>query len=233
MRVDHDRLELNLPLLAAGSLPSDEAAELEVHLQTCVSCQKAYHDYQALLQQLDPHEDDVTEDWDQHDRLRQEFLEKLNAEHITPQTATKRRHTGFLPSAVGWAAVVVIGLGGWASAYHLHHVAAQQEQVIRLMASGQRLDLTSPHGPYRAALYLSKNRAVVLANHLPVPGHGQTYEGWWIQGGHPVAAGTFGSTPSALKVPVPHPEAFAITVEPVGGTKTPTTPILVMATLPG
>ncbi|MES2765785.1 MAG: anti-sigma factor, partial [Bacteroidota bacterium] len=59
---------------------------------------------------------------------------------------------------------------------------------------------------------------------LPPPPPGQQYQLWAIKGGKPVNEGVFEVDSAAIhKMPtVAEPEAFAVTIEPMGGSENPT-----------
>jgi anti-sigma-K factor RskA len=83
----------------------------------------------------------------------------------------------------------------------------------------------------RVDLYLKGSHAMVWVKALPALKPGETYQGWWIVKGQPVSAGTFAAGPHFLPAKPGSASAFAITIEPHGGTKAPTTPVLALAPL--
>jgi anti-sigma-K factor RskA len=119
--------------------------------------------------------------------------------------------------------------------------ASRAQQVLEVLNApdAQRVTLTAtktPAAPTAHAVYLAERGALMMeANNLkPIPA-GKTYELWIIpaSGAAPVAAGTF--TPNAegyASVVLPTlpsgviAKAFGITVENVGGSSTPTPPIV-------
>ena len=86
---------------------------------------------------------------------------------------------------------------------------------------------------YRASqadLHWQRGQALVWVRQPPPLAAGYDYEAWWIGNGKPQAAGTFGHGPDVLSRPV-GTKAFAVTVEPEGGTTKPTTPVLASASV--
>lgn len=84
---------------------------------------------------------------------------------------------------------------------------------------------------------LQLRRSAVVINKLPMLSDGKTYELWYIGGSGPIAAGTFsaanaGATVRVLEGQMSGGDTIGITVEPSGGSKTPTTkPIVAIASV--
>jgi anti-sigma-K factor RskA len=83
----------------------------------------------------------------------------------------------------------------------------------------------------------SAGKAVLVADGLPNPGEGQTYELWFVRGDAPVSAGVFdvdgGDATALLAGDMQAGDAIAVTVEQAGGSPTgqPTTdPVIVIPT---
>jgi len=110
--------------------------------------------------------------------------------------------------------------------------ASAKQVVLHLPASKEPTELPEGH-----ASYLSKKGSVVfVANHLPLLQANTTYELWLIPAGagaKPIPAGTFkpDSAGRASVVTAGLPVgvvagAFGVTIEPEGGSTTPTLPIV-------
>lgn len=228
-------MRVNLPLMAAGVLEQGEADQLAQHLRECSACQTELQEYRALLSSLAV--DAVEPDWSGLEPMRQAFSDRLRddsrpftSDAAVGKVANARRSAW--NSRWGWAAAVLIALGGWGTAYHFHQTAVSQNRVLALMASGTRVALSDSQSGYRAVMAVENNTAVVWAENLPKLPSGHLYEGWWIEDGRPVRAGMFSTAPMVLKVPSRHPREFAVTIEPARGTPQPTTPVLVAGALP-
>ncbi len=217
--MDHEACRDSLPLWIAGALGPAEDRAVHQHLAECAACRA---EHAALAAAADAFATAaITPDWGDHAAMRARFQQALPPAAPAPAGRGRSR-----PWPVLWAATVLVALGGWGLAAHEAQRASAASQMIRLASSGQRARL----GPaaYRASqvdLYWQSAQALVWVRRLPPLASGQTYEGWWIVGGRPVPAGTFGAGPHLLARPRAA-RAFAITVEPVGGTSQPTTPIL-------
>ncbi|AEJ40167.1 hypothetical protein TPY_1987 [Sulfobacillus acidophilus TPY] len=217
--MNHEEIQLNLPLWAADEVPPELRHEVSDHLAACEECRAAWDDYRAILTSMEP--GPVEPDWSGHEPLRQAFAARLAA------TSPGK----FRPSSIrwiGWAAAAILAMSGWGLAYRFHQEATQKETVLALMSQGHVVELTSPvRSPYHAVLVVHGRQAVIWADHLPSLPSGHIYEGWWVIGGRPQPAGLFGNRPVVLTGRPPQATEFAVTVEPAGGTRMPTTPVLV------
>jgi len=101
-----------------------------------------------------------------------------------------------------------------------------------------RVDLKGQTGAPAATGHAFWSRRAGLAfaaEGLPALPEGRVYQLWAITGSSPVSAGTFvasGSGDASVTSPVaadaPPPDAFGVTIEPTGGSATPTMPIVLI-----
>jgi anti-sigma-K factor RskA len=154
--------------------------------------------------------------------LRGRILDAARAERASV-TVLRPRWAVPVAAAAAIAACAAIGLGAWDVSLHndpggrgatLEHVA---------LSGGSGSVLVTPGG----------SGALVVSDLAPAPA-GDTYEAWVIRGRTAVPAGLFSAdkptTIVALSRPVPAGSRVAVTVEPAGGTSSPTrTPFLVSA----
>jgi len=97
-----------------------------------------------------------------------------------------------------------------------------QENTTKIMLGG-----TDKHPDMKAVVYWNKDsKETIIANaNLPAPNADQDYQLWAIVDGKPVDLGLMSDmTPNKLSKmkSVGEPQAFAITLEPKGGSKVPT-----------
>ena len=139
--------------------------------------------------------------------------------------------------ALGAAVLLVIGLLSWNVLLH-DQVNDLQGHVQSLQNRPEEPKMIALGGPgtkqgARAKLVtLERGRAVLVADNMPPAPDGKTYEIWVIKGGTPQPSGLFkpkgDSIAAVVKKPVKGADAVAVTVEPEGGSKEPTTdPMLV------
>lgn len=247
--MEHEEFRNNVALYAAGVLDGDERVALEQHLAHCAECQAEYRGSIDVLQTVG--NTLVEPDWSGHASLRESFQSRLTAQTrgtVTPVAARmgdrrKVARTRWWPLA--WAATLLVAVGGWTAAYQtaqqLKHAEAgvsaqthalrRAETILGMATTGRPVHLSPLNAPNsQVDLYLAKTEALVWVKKLPLLTPGHVYEGWWIINGSAVPAGTFGSGPNVLRLPS-GAQAFAITIEPQGGTTHPTTPVLASANL--
>lgn len=236
----HDDIRLEIPLAASGSFPASH--EVMQHITECAPCRSEYEELRALYQSVQnvPNAQTIDEDWSGHDAMRQQFQARLTEDSTTEAnpvvTSVPRRRAPQNPwmSRMGWAAALVIVAAGAGLGWHQHQLAQTRIRISSFVADAAvHVALRGPNPTHQADLYVKGRRVLIVPHSLPTLTSHRVYEGWWITNGKPIPAGIFTNNPVFLNLPDTHPSAFAITVEPSGGTKTPTTPVLVSGAIPG
>ncbi|WP_427171650.1 anti-sigma factor [Arthrobacter sp. 92] len=148
----------------------------------------------------------------------------------------RRRTPGLRNWLVGVAAAAVIALGGvGVGAY----VAAQNDplnQVLQAQDVRQATVDVNGGGTATVSISSSKDAVVVKMNGVPAPPPGKVYQMWLIpkDGSAPVSEGLMDaealSKPAVVKG-IGSAAALGITVEPAGGSKSPTLPTVAAAPL--
>ncbi len=230
----HDEIRLNLPLAANGSLSPDDQRVVMAHLAECPECRTDYEDFKSLanvIQSTSP----AAEDWDGHHVMRQAFEARLEAReddgHLATVAIVRPKPKRRLGSGWAAAAVLAIVVGG-TLAWHPWQSGRNQTTIQSFMADAAKVHLNGSDPHHHGFIYLKGHRALVIPEALPHLAQHQVYEGWWIIQGKARPAGTFTAHPTFLSVPENRPTEFAVTIEPKGGTKVPTTPIVVAGALP-
>lgn len=226
---------------ALGALSPDEQTAVEEHL---ASCRLSDH---AELRELSE-----TAAWlplivpaaEPPDDLGARIVSAALAERTNAGGAPPAAIVSFRPRrlpAVAFAltaaamALIAIGLGAWGLSQRNALVAARQAQqrqaaVLALLDQGGTALQTPATSAVPAALLLEPKTpgpAFLLAS-WPSPPTGRAYQAWYIAQGRPVSAAVFGGSPAGLQVvqlapPVSGMQAFAVTLEPAGGSAQPTT----------
>lgn len=161
-------------------------------------------------------------------------------------SSERRRWVPLLSAAAALALFAGVGVGGWvigqnASQSDLHKqlsaAQSQQEAMLAIMASPDASMTTTvvpSGGSVTVTSSATANQAAVTVKGLPTPPAGKTYELWFISAAGAVPAGLMSdhdpAAPSmqVLDGPLGGATHVGITVEPEGGSPTPTTtPILV------
>ena len=247
---DHQQTTEDLVLYALRELPSEQASEMQRHLEDCPECRReleAINSDMALLALS-------TVASAAPQRARQRLLNAVKAEPRRARTFVMRRPWWtFVPS---FAAVLLaaFGLMLWRENVSLRNrLEAAQRKSDDIQGALQRsklvLDaLTSPQSTHFAlvatkaqpvpegrASYMQKTGTLVFtAQHLqPLPPE-KTYQMWLIpaNGSAPMPCGTFKPDNSGTATLVMSnmenvtPKMFAVTIEAEGGSETPTMPIV-------
>jgi len=251
---EHEQFAEDLALYALGALEGPEKEALEQHLEVCSPCQSELQQLQSdatllALSTIGPVPPP---------RSRNRLLGAIARERRAPLTVPKRSTWWLLAPYAVSTALVVVAAFLWNESRSLKGTLADLEQshseMEKQLTMAQDLvnTLTSPDSkqitlapvkalpqPQGKAYYLSSSgHLIFLANNLaPLPPN-KVYELWLIPStGSPIPAGLFQpdfrGTATLVNPPLPigiQAKAFAITIEPTGGSSAPTSqPIMLGA----
>lgn len=247
----HEQFADDLALYALGALPGEERVALERHLGECASCRRELQTLRgdAALLALS------TGGPRPPLRSRQRLMEAIAHEPRSRVAARSRPWWALIP-VLATGAMAVLAVLFWMQNSSLRReVAILRERTLRQQVELQRareivstltatdamtvtlVAAKTPPQPQGKVMYV-KDRAslIFLASNLPAVPSQKAYELWLIpMKGAPMPAGMF--RPDAhgsamiLNPPLPpgmEAKAFAITIEPEGGSATPTMPIVMM-----
>ena len=250
---DHLQFADDLVLYALHELPESEAAEFREHLQDCPRCRTELEEINSQMGLLAL--SSVSSAPPQ--RARERLLRAIMAEPRRSRAIVMHRPWwSFVPTFAA-VVLALFGLMLWRENASLRQkLESSQEQSEQRQAALERARLvlealTSPESAHFAlvstkdlpvpegkASYMRKTGTVVFTGQhlLPLPPE-KTYQLWLVpqSGKAPMPCGTFKPDAQgnvAMVVPYAEkdawPKMFAVTVEPEGGSQTPTMP-LVMA----
>jgi anti-sigma-K factor RskA len=247
----HEHFEEDLTLYALGSLPGDDRATLERHLQGCSGCQgeleRLRGDMALLaLSAVGPAPPR---------RARERLLAAMGREprlRLVPSRRSWWMPAGWVAAAAVAAVAAILWNNNSALRQDLSVLRAQNSQQLLELENARRIvsTITEPTSqrftlvaansrpqPQGKAIYVRERSSLVfLANNMPPPPLHKAYELWLIpSSGAPIPAGVFkpdahGSA-TLINPPIPagiSAKAFAITVEPEQGSSTPTMPIVLV-----
>jgi anti-sigma-K factor RskA len=246
----HEQFAEDLALYALGALPNSEQAALEKHLQECTECRQELEHLRQDMSLLA-----LSAAGPAPPRRARERLITAVTREPRMKLALGR---GPWRMPLQWLAVaalaIIAGLLWWQNAglkaqiAQLHGEYGDQQaqleqarQVVDTLTATDALRVTlvaakTPPQPQCKAIYLRGRGLVFLASNLPAVPAQKAYELWLIPiSGAPVPAGVFepdahGSA-AVINPPLPaglEAKAFAVTVEPEGGSSTPTMPIVMV-----
>jgi hypothetical protein len=248
---DHQQVVEDLVLYALRELPEHDAAEVRRHLDNCPQCRRELGDINSDMAMLAL----STVGPSPPQRSRERLLSAVRAEPKRRRSIVMRRPWwSFVPSFVALL-LALFGLMLWRENVGLRHrLEAAQQRALQGAADLQQaklvLDvLTSPESSHFAlvstksqpvpegrASYMQKTGTLVFtAQHLQALPPQKTYQLWLIpaNGSAPMPFGMFKPDAhgnASLVMPKVEknetPKMFAVTIEPEGGSQTPTMPIV-------
>lgn len=148
----------------------------------------------------------------------------------------RRRPQGMRNWLVGVAAAAIIALGGVGVGAYMANQNDPLNQVLQAGDVRQATVNVAGGGTATVSLSTSRDAIVVKMNDVPAPPPGKVYQMWLIpkDGSAPVSQGLMDaealSKPAVVKG-VSTAAALGITVEPTGGSTSPTTPTVAEAPL--
>lgn len=240
----HDELKDALSALALGALDSAERIEVEAHVRGCAECQA---ELQALLKVVDGiglEAPPVTPP----EGLRSKVLARVTAQpqmrrvplpDVRPAPVPpKPAGSWMMPLAL--AASLVLAAAALFYAFRLQVEVQELRKTTFLLQSADlvRANMKGQASAPNAmglALWSKANGMIFSARQLPALPAGRVYQLWTITGTTATSAGLL--TPDAsgavrLELPVAanaaKPDAFGLTIEPAGGSQSPTLPIVLL-----
>jgi anti-sigma factor RsiW len=213
---------------ALDAVDDDERMAFERHLETCDRCREelaTLRDTAASLAYAAPATAPPPE-------LRERILDTARAErtNVVPLKPRRSHTTAILGTATAIAAGIAIALGVWNVSLHnslddkdAALAATNKALIVVGDAKALRQDLSGASGQLVVA---SSGKAALVVCNLPKAPSGKTYQAWVLTES-PTPAGEFDPSTGCVAVPlaasVPDGTGVAVTVEPDGGSKQPTT----------
>jgi anti-sigma-K factor RskA len=229
--MDHGRFEDLKDAYVLGALSEAERQEFEEYLASRPERQAEVEELGAVagLLALSPQEHEPPP------QLRSRILEAVGGEATHAGEDRRSAFAWELLSvrnlALGAAALLVVGLFSWSMLL--------REEVQDLQASQQRtivLEGSRVAEEVRAVVVvLEGGRAVLMAEKLPPVPEDRTMQIWVIEDDNPKPGGLFEPDDKMVAVAITHPlrraDAIAVTVEPDGGSRKPTSHPMLTAKL--
>jgi anti-sigma-K factor RskA len=174
-------------------------------------------------------------------KLRRDLLNSISSSSpgTTPTADPSTRQTGlrrlFGPGGLAAAAalaLVTIGMFAWNASLQEENQTLQGElegqQTYALQSTGAAQEMRGE------VVRLGDERAVLVAEDLPSPPEGETYQAWILREDVPEPAGLFepndtGAAAAPIEGSIEGANAVAVTVEPSGGSSSPTSDPLMTA----
>ncbi len=249
----HEEAQELLGAYALNAVDGEERRSLERHVDECVRCASeldALREVSAAMGNVgEPASQELWHRisahlYDDVDDARVPPIRALDSPHATtspfaPRGGATSRRTRYGVAAMALVAAVLVGVLSVNLARAENHVS-QLTNALNL-ASHSVVD-AALETPGHVNVTLNDAHSVGVAKFVMVNGHGylvssqmsalsagETYQLWGIIGGKPISIGLMGPAPSTVYFSVEgskRPSELAVTIEPAGGSVTPTSPIV-------
>lgn len=229
---------------ALDAVSGDERAEFERHIAECESCAQEVRELRDTATRLG-----LAAAADPPPALRAGVLHQIKTvRQLPPETTVvplRRRDRAPLATrltsmaaAVLLVAAVALGVIVFRQGQELDDTRARAAEMSEILRAGDAQVLSldkGADGRMTVAMSRSANRMLVLTDDLASPPEGKTYQVWTAHDGEMVSAGTIEPDHGEAQLAINgfgDAEGIGVTVEPDGGSKTPTLPTLMEVALP-
>jgi len=237
----HDHVLDLTAAYALGAATPEEARTVEEHCAQCQACASDLAEMAGLAATLPLACDVATPS----NALKRRILAGARGDASAGSFLRNPSRRSNAPATSWWAAAaaaVVVGAaaaGGFAYTDHqrmlaqmdaLHGELAANQEAIQEIAAGRVWDMsggTKAHWWHCTLVQPPKHRNAMLVALMPPAPKGMTFQAWIIRGGQPHDAGMVPAgktTMMHMPMPVQKGDVIAFSVEPMGGSLTPTMP---------
>jgi anti-sigma-K factor RskA len=214
---------------ALDALAADERSRFEAHLALCEQCRLELEGFVSTAARLGEAEA-TTPPAELRERLLT-MAASTSQEHPVVTALSQRSRVRRMVPRLALAAAVaaaVVGIGGFVAEHErADKLSAERARMVAVMTAedgNMSVDPASGGGNIRVIASKSQNAAVVLGESLPALDDDQIYQVWHMEDGKPTSVGLLGDGPGMLYVnSIKGAEAYAVSVEPSGGSPQPTT----------
>lgn len=220
---------------ALNALDSQERARFDIHLQQCAHCRVELAGFHATAARLG----DVSSQAppaELRDRLMTAVASALQERPAVVALTQSSRIRRTLPRLAMAAAFLVgtVGVGGFVvergQAGDERAVTMAITSVLAAPDADTKSKSFKEGGNVRLITSASRDSAVIFANDMPGLEDGKVYQVWMIKGSSPTSQGTFKTRGTTIMKGLTDVDRVAITIEPSGGSKQPTSaPIATLA----
>ena len=223
---------------ALDALSAEEREFFRRHLADCRSCQLEAAEFAATAARLGAAAAQAPPA-----QLRAAVLDRVAVTRQAPPLTTPTRRRGRLRSSATWlvaAAVLLVAVAaGLVASQHerASQLADREQQVAAVLTAPDaqiRRDRVGAEGVLTVVASRALDQAVVLVADLPALKTDRTYQMWLVTDASPRSVGTIDEGDQIRTVVVrglDGARAVAMTVEPDGGSKQPTSPVVAAAAL--
>lgn len=212
---------------ALDALESDDRERFEEHLAACPDCQAEVSGFVATAVRLGEATSQPVPAG-MRERLMADITRTPQERPKVTSLAQRRGLRRTLPRLAVAAAVLIggVGVGGYfLERENVQDVQSQNQVMSKVIGADDVTTVGKTFEPGgRVKLYASQasDAAVIIAKDLPDPGKGKVYQVWLIDADGPHSHGYFKHSGQMVMTGVSAADSIAVTVEPDGGSKQPT-----------
>jgi anti-sigma-K factor RskA len=213
---------------ALDALEADDRARFEAHLALCEQCRVELVGFLSTAARLGEGEA-VTPPPELRERVVAMAASTPQEHPVVTALAQRSRIRRVAPrlALVAAVAAAVLGIGGFVAEHQqADDLRADRSQLTAVMSAEDAKTTESPvagGGEVRVISSPTNDAAVVVGASLSSLDADQTYQVWRMHDGQPTSVGLLGRGPGVLYVEgIKGADAFAVTVEPSGGSPKPT-----------
>jgi anti-sigma-K factor RskA len=213
---------------ALNALDSWERERFEAHLEQCDDCRAELAGFMATASRLGDaaHQAPPAE---LRERLMAAVASTPQERPVVTALAQRGRLRRTLPRLAVAAAFLVgaVGVGGYvAERNQADNYRADSQTITSVLAASDAktsVKTFGSGGKVQLISSASKNSAVIVASDLPALKNSKVYQVWLVKDDSPMSQGTFATSGAMIMKGLTGVDHVAITVEPKGGSKQPTT----------
>ena len=240
MSVQSHDLHLLTGAYAVDALTGDELDEFEDHLGQCPPCAEEVRGLRETAARLGLATAIEPPPW-----MREQVLDATNRVRQLPPSGVRlitadgsrrrRRLSRRLPRPIAVtamaAAIVVLAVLQVSTRHQLQQAQSNNQTIASVLAASDahiQLGSSTVGGTVTAVISKHDREAVVTASGMPTPSDARVYQLWVMSGGSARSVGLLPGSSARATSPVLADDVqpgdqLAITIEPAGGTKQPTT----------
>lgn len=225
----HEELRSLVAAYVLGAVPPEEVRIVRAHILTCDECMAEADDYAGAIDSLALAVEPVA--------VPDGFSERVMARvaGTSPATTPEESRAPAAPALPWWkrtplmagAAVLVVllalSVGGLVQA---RRDLARSEEVLSAVLHTEGIELRGASGAAGEVVPKNDGAVFAVAGLQEAPGS-HVYQLWFLRDGEPVSVGTFETRDSVVVMELDESfdgyDAAAVTIEPAGGSRLPTT----------
>ena len=229
---EHREIQNDLPGYALGCLVPEEALRVLDHLPTCSPCRNQLAGYEEAVGSLAFGVPQV----DPPDALQERLMMRIGRRPLAGKPAKTKTTLAFAelfrwfsPVVATACLVLIVSLSvlnvlQWRESRTASSQLAQPLKIVKVRGTP-----LAPHADGTFVIGQSSTQGVLVASDLPSIQPTQQFQLWLIRDGEKDSGGVFSTTPLGYAVmpvsssrPLPDYQAANVTVEPFGGSPSPT-----------